>query len=83
MTIAFLIVLGIFIIFVVAVGCGFSDAIWAIKKYIQGDRIIDDSTSNRERVYRALLGANLLVILCIFFGMLALFGGLIIVFTQY
>lgn len=83
MTTSFLIVLGIFIIFMMAVGCGFSDASWAIKKYIQGDKIGDVSPSSRERIFRAKLGADLLIVLCIFFGLAALFGGLIVAFTQY
>lgn len=75
--------MAIFIVFAVAAGCGLSDATWAIKKYIEGDRFSEDPASVRERVFRAKLGADLLMGLCIILGFMALFGGVFILLANY
>ena len=83
MIIALLVVLGIFIAFAVAVGCELSDAQWAIQQHIDGHKFSEMSASNKERVYRAKLGAELLLIFCILMGIGSLVMAFIILMMNF
>ena len=80
--IAIFIILGIIILFAVAVGCELSDARWVIERYVNGHNSCADSNSDRERAYRALLGAKLVMGICVFLGCASLFAGLCIMFAN-
>ena len=83
MIIALLVVLGIFIAFAVAVGCELSDAQWAIGQHIDGYKFSEMRPLSQERVYRAKLGAELLLILCIFMGVGSLVMAFIILMMNF
>lgn len=80
--IAIFIILGIIILFAVVVGCELSDARWVIERYVTGHNACADSNSERERTYRALLGANLVMGICVFLGCAALFTGIVIMLAN-
>lgn len=60
--------LGLFLIFAIVTGCTCSDASWAVQKYIQNDKISDDCSSDKERIYRTKLAADLMMGMSIMFG---------------
>lgn len=83
MTIALIVVLGLFIIFAIATGCMCSDASWAVQKYIQGDEISDDDSSDKERIYRTKLAADLMMGMSIMFGVASGFATLWVLLSRF
>lgn len=71
MSIALSITLAFLILYTVVVGCTCSDASWSVQKYIQGDKISDDGQSNKERIYRTKLAAELMMGISIMVGVVA------------
>lgn len=83
MTIALIVVICIFVVFAIVAGCAFSDANWVIQKYLCGDDADKDCPSDRERIYRAKLGTDLMLILCVIFGVASGFGLLFVLLANF
>lgn len=71
MSIALSITLVFLILYAIVTGCACSDASWSVEKYIQGDRMTDDCRSDKERIYRSKLAAELMVGISIMMGVVA------------
>lgn len=83
MTIMLVVTLILFLIFAIVTGCTCSDTSWAVQKYIQGDKISDDVPSDRERIYRSKLAADLMMGLSILFGVTSGFFLLWVLLSQF